>query len=261
MDFELDRRTALVLGATGGLGRAIADSLAAEGANVILGGRSAERLEPVRGAIAANAKGRISTLVADLADPEEVDASIATLKAGDMPDILVLNGGGPAPGPMAALDADTLVPQFRAMVEAPIRIATALLPHMREQRFGRILVLLSSGVVQPIPNLGLSNTLRLSLVGWAKTLAAEVAAEGVTVNGLIPGRIHTDRVDQLDAAAAKRTGKTPEDVAAASRATIPMGRYGAPREFADAACFLCSGRSGYITGTSLRVDGGMLRNL
>ncbi|WP_439626957.1 SDR family oxidoreductase [Shinella sp.] len=261
MDLQLDNRTALVLGATGGLGYAIAESLAAEGANVILSGRSAEKLETVRAAIAATAKGRISRLVADLADPVAVDAAIAEVKAGTMPDILILNGGGPPPGAMAAVDADILVPQFRAMVESPIRIATALLPHMRQQSFGRILVLLSSGVVQPIPNLGLSNTLRLSLVGWAKTLASEVAAEGITINGLIPGRIHTDRVDQLDAAAAKRTGKTSEEVATASRATIPMGRYGTPREFADAACFLCSGRAGYITGTSLRVDGGMLRNL
>lgn len=261
MDLELSRRTALVLGASGGLGRAIAESLAAEGANVILGGRSAERLAPVRDAMAASATGRISTLVADLGDPASVEEAIAEMLAGEAPDILVLNGGGPTPGPMASLDPDSLAPQFRAMVEAPIRIATALLPHMREQGFGRILVLLSSGVVQPIPNLGLSNTLRLSLVGWAKTLAAEVAADGVTVNGLIPGRIHTDRVDQLDAAAAKRTGKTAEEIAAASRATIPMGRYGAPSEFADAACFLCSGRAGYITGTTLRVDGGMLRNV
>ena len=261
MDLQLDKRTALVLGATGGLGRAIAESLAAEGADVILSGRSAEKLEPVRAAIAATAKARISTLVADLADPAAVDAAIGKIKADTMPDILILNGGGPPPGAMATVDADILAQQFRAMVESPIRIATALLPHMRQQGFGRILVLLSSGVVQPIPNLGLSNTLRLSLVGWAKTLASEVAAEGVTVNGLIPGRIHTDRVDQLDAAAAKRTGKTSDEVATASRATIPMGRYGAPREFADAACFLCSGRAGYITGTSLRVDGGMLRSL
>jgi 3-oxoacyl-[acyl-carrier protein] reductase len=261
MDLELDGRTALVLGASSGLGRAIAESLAAEGANVVLAARSPERLERARTAIAATAKGDISTLAMDLSDPASVDAAIAEVQARHYPDILVLNSGGPAPGTAAAMDADILSEQFRTMVEAPIRIATALLPRMRERHFGRILILLSSGVAQPIPNLALSNTLRLSLVGWAKTLAAEVAADGVTVNGLIPGRIHTDRVDQLDLAAAKRTGRTPEQVAEASRATIPVGRYGKPREFADAACFLCSGRAGYITGTSLRVDGGLLRNI
>jgi 3-oxoacyl-[acyl-carrier protein] reductase len=261
MDLGLDGRTALVLGASSGLGRAIAESLAAEGTNVILAARSSERLEQARTAIAATAKGRLDTLAVDLADPTSVDAAIAEVQADQKPDILVLNSGGPTPGLAATMDPDILVAQFRTMVEAPIRIATALLPRMREQRFGRILVLLSSGVVQPIPNLALSNTLRLSLVGWAKTLATEVAGDGVTVNGLIPGRIHTDRVDQLDLAAAKRTGKTPQEIADASRATIPIGRYGRPSEFADAACFLCSSRASYITGTSLRVDGGLLRSI
>lgn len=261
MDLELRQRTALVFGATGGLGSAIAESLAAEGANVVLSGRSAEKLEAVRERIAASAEGRISALEADLADPDSVNQAIRIARDEYSPDILVLNGGGPPPGPMADVDADIFAAQFRVMVEAPVRIATALVPHMRQQGFGRVLVLLSSGVVQPIPMLGLSNSLRLSLVGWAKTLAAEVAADGVTVNGLIPGRIHTERVDQLDSAAAKRQGKSVQEIADASRATIPMGRYGTPREFADAACFLLSGRASYITGTNLRVDGGMLRNI
>ncbi|MFE3837234.1 SDR family oxidoreductase [Pseudogemmobacter sonorensis] len=261
MDLQLNGRTALVLGATGGLGQAIAEGLAAEGADVILGGRNPDRLAEAAAALRPVAKGRVTTLLADLARRDSVTAALETLAARPAPDLLVLNGGGPAPGPMALVEADSLAPQFEAMVEAPIRIATALLPQMRARKFGRILTLLSSGVVQPIPNLGLSNTLRLSLIGWAKTLAAEVAADGVTVNGLIPGRIHTARVDQLDAAAATRTGKTADEVAAASRATIPMGRYGDPREFADAACFLLSGRASYITGTTLRVDGGLLRNI
>jgi 3-oxoacyl-[acyl-carrier protein] reductase len=115
--------------------------------------------------------------------------------------------------------------------------------------------------LQPIPNLGLSNALRASIVGWAKTLAAEVAADGVTVNSVLPGRIHTERVDSLDAAAAKRTGKTVEEVAAASCATIPVGRYGAPKEFADVVAFLASERASYVTGSMVRVDGGAIRSV
>lgn len=114
---------------------------------------------------------------------------------------------------------------------------------------------------QPIPNLALSNGLRMAVLGWSKTLAAEVAPKGVTVNLVLPGRIHTDRVDQLDGAAAARQGKSREEVAQASQATIPMGRYGRPEEFADAVAFLASARAGYITGSKLRVDGGMVRSL
>jgi 3-oxoacyl-[acyl-carrier protein] reductase len=147
------------------------------------------------------------------------------------------------------------------MVSGPLAIASALVPGMRTRNFGRVIAIVSSGVQQPIPNLGISNALRASVVGWAKTLAGEVAADGVTVNCVVPGRIHTARVDELDAAAAKRAGKTPEAVAEASRATIPMARYGDPGEFADAVAFLASARASYITGTTLRVDGGMIRGI
>jgi 3-oxoacyl-[acyl-carrier protein] reductase len=132
---------------------------------------------------------------------------------------------------------------------------------MRHRKWGRIVNIVSSGVEQPIPNLGISNALRLSIIGWAKTLAAEVAADGITVNSVIPGRIHTNRVDQLDNAAAGRTGTTREAIAEASRKTIPIGRYGKPEEFADAVSFLASDRAAYITGTTLRVDGGMVRSI
>lgn len=261
MDLGLNGKTAFVLGASGGLGGAIAETLAREGSNVILAGRNTEVLEATVARLQPQVSGKLTAMPVDLADVASVDTAVTALTADHQIDIVVLNGGGPKPGPMAQLDTEDLLSQVRPMVESPIRIATALLPGMRERKWGRILTVLSSGVVQPIPNLGLSNTLRLSLVGWMKTLSAEVAGDGVTINGLIPGRIHTARVDQLDLAAAKRTGKTPQEVAAASRATIPAGRYGDPQEFADAAAFLCSSKAGYITGTSLRVDGGLVRGL
>jgi 3-oxoacyl-[acyl-carrier protein] reductase len=256
MDLGLKGRKALVLGSSQGLGHAIAKSLAAEGADVIISGRSAEKLD-----VAAREIGdKVRTETVDHADPASVEALVARIR--DEPiDILVLNGGGPPPGAVAAVETETWNRQFAAMVSGPLAIAAALLPGMRARKFGRVVAVVSSGVEQPIPNLGISNTLRASIVGWVKTLAAEVGADGVTVNCVVPGRIHTGRVDELDAAAAKRAGKTPEEIAAASRATIPMGRYGDPREFADAVAFLASARAGYITGAKLRVDGGMIRGI
>jgi 3-oxoacyl-[acyl-carrier protein] reductase len=142
-----------------------------------------------------------------------------------------------------------------------LKIVNAFLPGMKERRWGRVLVISSSGIVQPIPNLGISNTIRASLVGWAKTLSSEVAAEGVTVNTIAPGRIHTDRVNQIDAAAAKKQNKPVEEIVRASHATIPAGRYGTVAEFADTAVYLLSDNASYITGSVVKVDGGMIRGV
>jgi 3-oxoacyl-[acyl-carrier protein] reductase len=147
------------------------------------------------------------------------------------------------------------------MVVPIFKLAGLVLPGMLERRWGRILTIASSGVVQPIPNLVISNALRASLVGWSKTLASEVAKDGVTVNLVLPGRIETDRVGELDAINAKAQGKTPEDVAAAARATIPAGRYGRVEEFAEVVCFLASERASYVTGSMIRVDGGAVRSV
>jgi 3-oxoacyl-[acyl-carrier protein] reductase len=256
MDLGLRGRTALVLGSSQGLGLAVARVLAEEGASVILTGRSRDKLEAAASGIGAGTRCE----VLDLADPASVEA-LAVRMADEAIDILVLNGGGPPPGLVATVSAGVWNAQFSAMVVGPLALAAAVLPGMRARGFGRIVAIVSSGVQQPIPNLGVSNTIRSSIMGWAKTLATEVAADGVTVNTVIPGRIHTSRVDELDAAAAQRSGKTPDAVAEASRATIPTGRYGNPREFADAVAFLASNRASYITGTSLRVDGGMIRSI
>lgn len=258
MDLGLEGRTALVLGSSRGLGEAIARTLAAEGARVIITGRDAARVAAVAADI-RSAGGAADELVLDLADREGLTAALDTL-AGPI-DILVNNSGGPPPGPVAQASAAQWSASFEAMAGAIFAVTAKLLPGMRERGFGRIVNLVSSGVAQPIPNLGLSNALRASIVGWAKTLAGEVAKDGVTVNCVLPGRIHTSRVDELDAAAAKRTGSTPDAVAQASRATIPMGRYGDPQEFADVVTFLASTRASYVTGAQIRVDGGMIRGV
>lgn len=260
MDLNIKGRRALVLGSSQGLGLAIATALAAEGACVIIAGRSSDKLAATAAEIRAKTGAAVAAEIVDLSAESSVKAFLERLDDRGI-DILVNNGGGPPPGSVAAVTPDTWRRQFEAMLNAPFTITAALLPGMRARKWGRIVNVVSSGVVQPIPNLGISNTLRLSVIGWAKTLAGEVAADGVTVNSVIPGRIHTSRVDELDAAAAARAGKTPEAVAEASRATIPMGRYGKPEEFADAVAFLASDRAGYITGSTVRVDGGLIRGI
>lgn len=257
MNFGLKGRRALVLGGGSGLGRGIAGALAGEGADVIVSGRTQSKLdEAVSGIVTAGGSAR--ALACDLADAASIDEMCSGI--GDI-DILINNCGGPPPGPIVDVADDIWLKQFEIMFLGNCRLVRHLLPGMRAQGWGRVVNVVSSGVLQPIPDLGISNALRLAVVGWSKTLAAEVAADGVTVNCLAPGRIHTDRVDQLDAGAARRTDRDIEEVRTASRAGIPVGRYGRPEEFAAYAAFLCSEPASYVTGTVHRADGGMIRGI
>lgn len=257
MRIDLSGKRALVLGASGGLGAAIARGLGEAGARVAVSSRSGDKLE----AQFPDAE-TYPRIVADLTAPG-IGATIAA-RAQEMlggVDILVNNSGGPPPTTaLGATDAQWRA-QFDAMVMSLVDLTGALMPGMRERRWGRIVTVASSGVVAPIPNLALSNALRSALLGWSKTLASEVAADGVTVNMVLPGRIATSRVAALDSANAQRSGKSVDEVATAALATIPAGRYGSPDEFAAAAVFLASPQASYITGTTLRVDGGALRNV
>jgi 3-oxoacyl-[acyl-carrier protein] reductase len=262
MDFGIAGKSALVLASSGGLGLGIAQALAAEGVNVLLTGRRAEELAKAADAINAAGAGKADWIAADLSDPAtpQLLADAVAERLGGA-DILVNNTGGPPPGQMVDCDPDVIAAQFQTMVLSVMRVTRALLPHMRQQKWGRILTVASSGVEQPIPNLGISNALRSSLVGWSKSLANDLAAEGITVNMLLPGRIHTARTDQLDAAASKRTGKSVDEVRTASEATIPVGRYGTVEEFGAVAAFLCSARASYVTGSKIRCDGGAIRSV
>jgi 3-oxoacyl-[acyl-carrier protein] reductase len=262
MDYGLNGKRALVLASSRGLGLGIAEALAAEGVNVVLSGRSRDKLASRAEAINAKGQGRADFTTIDLADPgsAQVLFDTATEKLGGV-DILVNNTGGPPPGSVSGPGADLWRAQFDAMVLRVFEITDLCMPAMREAGWGRVITVGSSGVVQPIPNLGMSNALRSALVGWSKTLSTEVASDGVTVNMVIPGRIHTERVDELDAAASKRTGKSVEDVAIASRATIPAGRYGKVEEFAAVAAFLASQGASYVTGSVVRCDGGAIRSV
>lgn len=253
MKLGLEGKRAVVLGASKGLGAAIAQTLAAEGATVIGAARTVEAIEK----LGQNIKG----LKLDLADPASVKTFIDAVLADGGADILINNSGGPAPGDAASIPAEDYGKAFNTMAAPLIAITQALLPGMRAKKWGRIITLTSSGVDTPIPRLALSNSIRQALVGWSKTLASEVAGDNITANIIVQGRIHTSRVDELDEAAAKRLGKSIEEVRAQSLTTIPAGRYGKPEELADTVAFLASERASYITGSLVRVDGGMLKSI
>jgi 3-oxoacyl-[acyl-carrier protein] reductase len=249
MDFGLTGKRALVLGASGGLGGAIARSLLAEGAHVI--GASRKAPADLAGAV---------WLPLDLAERSSVDALCDELLPYGV-DILVNNSGGPPPSEARDSRYEDWTAQFAAMAASLFHLTGRLLPPMAGRGWGRVITIASSGIEQPIPRLAISNGIRAAVLGWSKTLAAEVAAQGVTVNVIVPGRIHTDRVRQLDNAAAKRQGLDMDAVEASSRATIPAGRYGRPEEFGAVAAFLASDPASYMTGGVIRVDGGLIRSV
>lgn len=258
MDLGLEGRRALVLAGTRGLGRAIAAALAAEGAEVALCGR--EGVEQAAAAISAGASRPAWGLTCDLHDRAAVAAMTAQVmdRWGGV-DVLVLNGGGPPPAPAAAIPGDDWRLWFDRMAATLIEVAGVFVPGMQTRGWGRVLTVGSSAAVAPIAHMALSNSLRAALLAWNKTLAAEVAADGVTCNVILPGRIDTDRVRALDAAKAAREGRAADEVRAESLSGIPAGRYGRPEEFGEVAAFLCSDRAAYVTGSLVRVDGGMIR--
>lgn len=262
MDLGLRGRRALVMGASKGLGRAVAEALAAEGAALAISGRDQAALDAVAAHLRTLGAPAAQGIVADVAEPEAMDrlADSALAALGGV-DVLVLNHGGPPPGLAADLKETDLAVWFQRMVASPIRVANRLVPAMRERGWGRVVTVGSTGMVQPLPGMVLSNTLRAAIVGWNKTLAAEVAADGVTCNIVAPGAIRTDRILELVGAQAARQGKAVETVVAEREATIPVGRMGEAHEFGPVAAFLASDRGAYVTGSVVRVDGGSTRGI
>lgn len=261
MDLGLDGKTALVLGAGGGLGGAIARTLAAEGARVVAADIDFAAAKKTADEI-GEAGGAGMPLAFDLGDIGAIDERVAEVEAGFGPvEVLVNNTGGPPPTPASGQDPALWSKHFQSMVLSVIALTDRCLPAMRERKWGRIITSTSSGVVAPIPNLGISNALRLSLVGWSKTLAREVGKDGITANIVLPGRIATQRITFLDEQKAKREGRSVEAVAAESTASIPVGRYGDPQEYGDVVAFLASRRASYITGSVIRIDGGLIQSI
>ncbi len=254
MDLGLAGRAALVCGSSSGLGYAIAGQLVAEGCAVAVNGRTEARVReaaariggtPVPGDVVQDAAGVV----------RRAEAALGGV------DILICNAGGPPPGPFDQHEPNTFEQALRLNLLSTVELCRAALPGMRERRFGRIVCLTSVAAIQAESGLMLSSMARAGVLGFAKQLADEVAAEGVTVNSVCPGYIGTERLDEIFEARARREGGTPEEARASIEQRIPVGRVGAPDELAAAVAFLASEPARYITGAVLRVDGGYVRSI
>ena len=262
MDLGIRGKVALVSASSRGLGRAVAAELAAEGANLVMCARGAAALGEAAQSIRKSAGVTVVDVAADVSDPRGVDRVATTaLDKFAKVDILVTNSGGPPSGPFESFDLAAWESATRLLLTSAVGLTKALLPGMKEHRWGRILNITSIAVKQPIDGLMLSNTLRAAVTGFARTLANEVARFNITVNNIMPGYTRTDRVEQLARAASEKTGSSLEDAYAKWEREIPLGRLGEPREFAALAAFLASERASYITGSSIAVDGGWIRSI
>ena len=249
MDLGLQDRTALVMGASKGIGRGIAEALSREGAKVALASRSLQRLEEV----AAGLEGETAVFEADSADLDRLAALPGEVAAElGAPEILVVNTGGPPPGGALDADVETWQDAYRELVLAPRVLVEAALPAMREAGWGRIVNVGSSSTIEPIAGLTLSNSHRMAAVGFLKTLSREVAADGITVNTVATGKFATERLAAMYGSIEKAEEMAREDV--------PAKRLGTPAEYGDLVAFICSERAAYLSGTVIPLDGGLLRS-
>jgi 3-oxoacyl-[acyl-carrier protein] reductase len=262
VNLGLENRVALVCGASRGLGRAVADELAAEGASVAICARNPETLAAAAAEIEAASGAAVLAVPADLAVAGEPARVVEECQErfGRL-DILVTNTGGPPAGTHDTLSPEDWAQATALLLVSTVELARSALPGMKARGWGRILSVTSVAAKQPVANLMLSNSLRAGVTGFASTLAREVAKDGITVNTILPGYTSTERVTELNRANAAREGVEPEEIQARLEADIPMGRLAEPEEFAALATFLVSERAGYITGGAFAVDGGWLRGL
>lgn len=255
MDLGLHDKVALVCASSKGIGRAAAEALAQEGTCLALCARDAATLEATAAQIRDQYGVEVLAVALDLRDGAAIDGLVREVMArfGRL-DILVNNTGGPPPGPFEAHDDAAWQTAFETLLLSVVRLTRLALPDMRRRKWGRIVTVTSTAVKQPIPNLVLSNALRAAVTGLTKTLAAEVAKDGITVNTVAPGRILTDRLTSMYGGDVESTRRN-------ASGDIPAGKVGEPSDMGNAIAYLCSDRAGYITGTTLQIDGGLVRGL
>ena len=262
MDLGLHNRVALVAASSKGLGKAVAEELAAEGVKLVLCARGGEALRATADAITRGYDVPVLAVPADVGKPGEAERVVreGLAKFGQI-DILLTNSGGPPAGPFESLSREAWDQATALVLSSVVEFCRAVVPGMKERRWGRILNVCSIAAKQPVDNLMLSNSLRAAVIGFARTLANEVASFGITVNNLLPGFTRTERMVELSEVTAKKESISPEQALARYTASVPMGRMAEPREFAALAAFLASERAGYLTAQSIAVDGGWIRSL
>ncbi|MFT4178226.1 MAG: SDR family oxidoreductase [Thermomonas sp.] len=261
MDLNLSGKHALVCGGSEGIGRAAAIELAQLGASVTLLARREAALRDTVSALPAAHGQTHGHLVADMADAAALRASVETLATRQPVHILINNTGGPPGGAAHAAGIDAYLDAFHKHLIAGQTLVQAVLPGMRAARWGRIVNVISTSVYEPIPNLGVSNTIRGAVASWAKTISRELAGDGITVNNVLPGYTRTQRLDQILADRSAASGKTQDEVAQGMLATVPVGRFAEPHETGGVIAFLCAPAAGYVNGQSIAVDGGRMQSI
>ncbi len=262
MNLDLTNKTALVCGASQGLGLACATELALLGANVIAASRNEEKLDAAVKQLDTTKGQRHTYLVIDLSEPDAVKQSVSSFLAnGNIIHVLINNAGGPPAGPMIETDAAEMENAFRTHVISSHLLAQLVVPGMKIAGFGRIVNIVSTSVKQPINGLGISNLVRAAVANWAKTLANEISSFGITINNVLPGFTNTDRLNYLFSKQASERGLTTQDISEMTVSLIPAKRVGEPEELGAAVAFLCSPAAAYINGVNLPVDGGRTGSL
>lgn len=261
MDLGLSGKVAIVTAASKGLGKATALQFAREGTKLAICARS-DLIERAAAEIEGETGQEVLALHADVTQPGDSDHLInATLEKFGGLDILVTNAGGPPTGTFDSIDLPTWEISVNLTLLSAVRLVKTALPHLRQSSAPAILTITSSSTKQPIPNLILSNSIRLAVIGLTKTLSHELGADHIRVNSILPGWTYTERVEQMIAARTASSGKAPEAEIAEVCATVPLGRMGTPEEFANVAVFLCSPAASYVNGVMLQVDGGLTQGI